>query len=140
MKFSVLFFLPSSASMSTDVICRYARFACSIYLPSPNSICFRFAQTRYDINPRSRSEHIECLSTYRTRKRISKIRDSGFISMRSALNGTTHMASHFSFYSPSTASRDFRMAAALPGASGLSRPYVKANSTRYVSWEVRHRL
>ena len=62
-----------------------ARYICL----AANSICFRYAQTRYDINPRSRSEHIECVSTYRTRKRISKIRESGFISMRSVLKGTT---------------------------------------------------
>ena len=74
--------------------CRYAVASLgSIYLPSANSICFRFAQTRYDINPRSRSEHIECVSTYRTRQRISKIRFSGFISTRSVLKGTTHKAS-----------------------------------------------
>ena len=61
-----------------------ARYICL----GANSIYFRFAQTRYDINPRSRSEHIECVSTYRTRKRISKIRKSGFISMRSVLANT----------------------------------------------------
>ena len=61
-----------------------------------NSICFRFAQTRYDINPRSRSEHIERSSAHRAlkahierRRRISKIRVSGFISMRSVLKDTT---------------------------------------------------
>ena len=55
-----------------------ARYICL----AANSICFRYAQTRYDINPRSRSEHIECDSTYQTRQRISKICVSGFISMR----------------------------------------------------------
>ena len=42
---------------------RSVRYICL----AANSICFRYAQTRYDINPRSRSEHIECDSTYRTR-------------------------------------------------------------------------
>ena len=53
------------------------------------SICFRYAQARYDIDPSSRSEHIECVSTYRTRQRISKIRASGSISTRCVLKGTT---------------------------------------------------
>ena len=66
-------------------LARSARYICL----ASNSICFRFAQTRYDINPRSRSEHIECVSTYRTRKRISKICESGFISMRSVPKDTT---------------------------------------------------
>ena len=55
------------------------------------------AQARYDVDPRSRSEHIECVSTYRTHKRISKIRDSGFISMRSVLKGTTLKSAIFLF-------------------------------------------
>ena len=74
-------------------LARSARYICL----GANSICFRFAQTRYDINPRSRSEHIECVSTYRTRKRISKIRESGFISMRSVLKGTTLTVGVFYF-------------------------------------------
>ena len=64
---------------------RSARYICL----AANSICFRYAQARYDIDPRSRSEHIECVSTYRTRQRISKIRASGSISTRSVLKGTT---------------------------------------------------
>ena len=84
--------------------CRYAVASLgSIYLPSANSICFRFAQTRYDINPRSRSEHIECDSTYRVcisrlwrgMQTISKIRFSGFISTRSVLKGTTQKTALF---------------------------------------------
>ena len=43
-------------------LARSARYICL----AANSICFRFAQTRYDINPCLRSEHIECVSTYRT--------------------------------------------------------------------------
>ena len=43
-------------------ICR--RYARLDILPSANSICFGFAQTRYDINPRSRSEHIELLMAH----------------------------------------------------------------------------
>ena len=72
---------------------RSARYICL----AANSICFRFAQARYDIDPRSRSEHIECVSTYRTRQRISKIRASGSISTRSVLKGTT--LNHISFFS-----------------------------------------
>ena len=65
-----------------------ARYICL----AANSICFRFAQTRYDINPRSRSEHIKRVSAYRTRQRISKIRISGFISMRTcSIAGTPHL-------------------------------------------------
>ena len=53
-------FLTSTASVSTDAICRYASLGSARYIClTANSICFRFAQTRYDINPRSRSEHIE---------------------------------------------------------------------------------
>ena len=70
---------------------RSARYICL----AANSICFRYAQARYDIDPRSRSEHIECVSTYRTRQRISKIRASGSISTRSVLKGTTLMNSFF---------------------------------------------
>ena len=72
---------------------RSARYICL----AANSICFRYAQARYDIDPRSRSEHIECVSTYRTRQRISKIRASGSISMRSVLKGTTLMRQPFLF-------------------------------------------
>ena len=39
---------------------RSARYICL----AANSICFRCAQTRYDINPRSRSEHIELLMAH----------------------------------------------------------------------------
>ena len=78
-------FLTSTASVSTEAILilsichRFARldifallrniFALlrNIFRKSANQICFRSAQTRYDINPRSRSEHIECVSTYRAR-------------------------------------------------------------------------
>ena len=70
---------------------RSARYICL----AANSICFRFAQARYDIDPRSRSEYIECVSTYRTRQRISKIRASGSISTRRALKGTTLKQSCF---------------------------------------------
>ena len=66
----VLFFVDMQSS-----IARYFCFA--------KSICFRFTQTRYDINPRSRSEHIECDSTYRTHQRISKIL-KGFISSKAS--------------------------------------------------------
>ena len=86
------FFLTSTASVATKAIlfCRYASHSSARYICLvANSICFRFAQSRYDINPRSRSEHIECVSTYRTLKRISKIRKSGFISMSSVLKDTT---------------------------------------------------
>ncbi len=75
--------------------CRYAsRLALQVFSAryiclAANSLCFRYAQARYDIDPRSRSEHIECVSTYRTRQRISKIRASGSISTRSVLKGTT---------------------------------------------------
>ena len=64
---------------------RSARYICL----AANSICFRYAQTRYDINPRSRSEHIELLMAHSCHQqyiergtRISKICISGFISMR----------------------------------------------------------
>ena len=70
---------------------RSARYICL----AANSIYFRYAQARYDIDPRSRSEHIECVSTYRTRQRISKIRASGSISTRSVLKGTTLKRSSF---------------------------------------------
>ena len=57
--------------------CRYAVASLgSIYLPLANSICFRFAQTRYDINPRSRSEHIECLRSKHHIERVSVYRKS----------------------------------------------------------------
>jgi len=36
----------------------------NIFAKVANSICFRFAQTRYDVNPRSRSEHIELLMAH----------------------------------------------------------------------------
>ena len=77
---------------------RSARYICL----AANSICFRFAQARYDIDPRSRSEHIECVSTYRTRQRISKMRASGSISTRSVLKGTT--LSRFSLFAKCTKS------------------------------------
>ena len=73
---------------------RSARYICL----AANSICFRYAQARYDIDPRSRSEHIECVSTYRTRQRISKIRASGSISTRSVLKGTTLICGLFYLY------------------------------------------
>ena len=73
---------------------RSARYICL----AANSICFRYAQARYDIDPRSRSEHIECVSTYRTRQRISKIRASGSISTRCALKGTALTIRRFLFY------------------------------------------
>ena len=74
---------------------RSARYICL----AANSICFRYAQARYDIDPRSRSEHIECVSTYRTRQRISKIRASGSISTRSVLKGTTLTGAIFAIMS-----------------------------------------
>ena len=44
--------------------CRYVGYADSIYLPTANSIYSRFTRIRYDINPRSRSEHIELLMAH----------------------------------------------------------------------------
>ena len=49
-----------------------ARYICLV----ANSICFRYAQTRYDINPRSRSEHIECLRSKHHIKLVSVYRKS----------------------------------------------------------------
>ena len=72
---------------------RSARYICL----AANSICFRYAQARYDIDPRSRSEHIECVSTYRTRQRISKIRVSGFISTRTCSTAGTPNVAFFFF-------------------------------------------
>ena len=46
----------------------FARYICFT-----NSICFRYAQTRYDINLVAARQHIACDSTYRVRKDISKI-------------------------------------------------------------------
>ena len=77
---------------------RYIRVLRNIFHKTANSICFRYAQARYDIDPRSRSEHIECVSTYRTRQRISKIRASGSISTRSVLKDTTHVPCSSVFY------------------------------------------
>ena len=69
----------------------------NIFAKAANSIYFRYAQIRYDINPRSRSEHIELLMAHschqqyiERRRRISKIRSSGFISMWHLLYGRCH--------------------------------------------------
>ena len=87
--------------------CRYASRCSARYIClAGNSICFHFVQTRYDINPRSRSEHIECVSTYRVcisrlwrgMQTISKIRVSGFISTRSVLKGTALNSASFFIY------------------------------------------
>ena len=66
LKFLVLF-------LDKHCFCVHRRYFDFVDMPSlcspryiclaANSICFRYAQTRYDINPRSRSEHIECDST-----------------------------------------------------------------------------
>ena len=86
--FSLSFFLTSTAFVSTNANVKFvdmprvaahrsARYICL----AANSIYFRNAQIRYDINPRSRSEHIERSAHIERRRRISKIRSSGFISM-----------------------------------------------------------
>ena len=82
------FFLTSTAFVNTNANVKFvdmprvathrlARYICL----AANSIYFRYAQIRYDINPRSRSEHIERSAHIERRRRISKIRSSGFISM-----------------------------------------------------------
>ena len=86
--FSLSFFLTSTAFVSTNANVKFvdmprvathrsARYICL----AANSIYFRNAQIRYDINPRSRSEHIKRSAHIERRRRISKIRSSGFISM-----------------------------------------------------------
>ena len=53
----------NSSSLFLILFCRYASLRSARYIClAANSICFRVAQTRYDINPRSRSEHIECVA------------------------------------------------------------------------------
>ena len=76
-------FLTSTASVSTEAILilsicrRFARLDIfAARFASINSICFRYAQTRYDINPRSRSEHIECLRSKHHIERVSVYRKS----------------------------------------------------------------
>ena len=83
LKFLVLFFLTSTASVFTEAILilsiyrRFARFDIfAARFASINSICFRYAQTRYDINQRSRSEHIECLRSKHHIERVSVYRKS----------------------------------------------------------------
>ncbi len=82
------FFLTSTAFVSTNANVKFvdmprvathrsARYICL----AANSIYFRYAQIRYDINPRSRSEHIKRSGHIERRRRISKIRSIGFISM-----------------------------------------------------------
>ena len=51
-----------------------------------NSICFRFAQTRYDINLVAVRQHIVCVSTYRVIYDISKISAEIYIAEKSVLN------------------------------------------------------
>ncbi len=63
------FFLASTASVSTKafLLGRYASLCSARYICLPaNSICPPDGRTRYDINPRSRSEHIECKFAERT--------------------------------------------------------------------------
>ena len=76
-KISRPLFLISTASVSTEAIfvempsLPSARYICCFakYIrKTTNSICFRYAQTRYDINPRSRSEHIELLMVHSCRQ------------------------------------------------------------------------
>ena len=73
--------------------CRYVNCVDSIYSRAARiRYAFAFAQARYDINPRSRSEHIERVSAISracAASIISKIRDSGFISMRDAPKGAS---------------------------------------------------
>ncbi len=61
---------------------RYIRCFAKYIRKTTNSICFRFAQTRYDINPRSRSEHIELLMVHSCHqqyiKRVSVYRKSAY--------------------------------------------------------------
>ena len=61
---------------------RYIRCFAKYIRKTTNSICFRFAQTRYDINPRSRSEHIELLMVHSCHQqyieRVSVYRKSAF--------------------------------------------------------------
>ena len=82
---------------------RYIRVLRNIFHKTANSICFRYTQTRYDINPRSRSEHFELLMAHSCHRqyiergtRISKIRISGFISMRTCSMAGTLQGSPFS--------------------------------------------
>ena len=79
---SICLALPHTARLDIFALLR------NIFAKAANSIYFRYAQIRYDINPRSRSEHIELLMAHschqqyiERRRRISKIRSSGFISM-----------------------------------------------------------
>ena len=78
LKFLVLFFLTNTASVSTKAIlfCRYVGMPTRYICLTANSIYFRFAQTRYDINPRSRSEHIESL---RSKHHIERLRSKHYI-------------------------------------------------------------
>ena len=61
---------------------KYIRCFAKYIRKTTNSICFRYAQTRYDINPRSRSEHIELLMVHSCHQqyieRVSVYRKSAF--------------------------------------------------------------
>ena len=61
---------------------KYIRCFAKYIRKTTNSICFRCAQTRYDINPRSRSEHIELLMVHSCHQqyieRVSVYRKSAF--------------------------------------------------------------
>ena len=61
---------------------RYIRCFAKYIRKTTNSICFCFAQTRYDINPRSHSEHIELLMVHSCHQqyieRVSVYRKSAF--------------------------------------------------------------
>ena len=70
----------------------------SIYLPSANSICFRYAQTRYDINPRSRSEHIECLRSKHHIERVSVYRKSVSADLYRRVVSLRALRIHLSFF------------------------------------------
>ena len=73
-----LFFVDIPSLRSARYICCFAKYI----RKTANSICFRYAQTRYDINPRSRSEHIELLMVHSCHQqyieRVSVYRKSAF--------------------------------------------------------------
>ena len=66
-------------SSQRQKICRYANFVCSIFLLR-KSICFRFAQTRYDMNSRCRKVTYRAVRHIEFRRNISKI-SQRFISL-----------------------------------------------------------
>ncbi len=74
-KFSIFAFAYIiDAGYFVDMQTSFTRYICFV-----NSICSRFAQTRYDINLVAARRHVECFSTYRVIYDISKISQEIYI-------------------------------------------------------------